>query len=285
VTKGLKPFGSAHAVRRAQGLAGIVIFLLLAQALSLFIPQTVLPRASTVLAQVVRLAGNTGFLSDVGATLEAWAVGMLITVLVGVPAGLLLGSLPGVRFATMKVIEFLRPIPSVSLILLVTLVLGVGLRMTATLIVYGGIWPVLYNAIAGMDDVDPVAKETMRAFGFGRLAVIRYVSLPSAAPFIATGIRIASSVALILDIGAGYITGRVNGPGIGAYIADVSSGTGGLAIILAATAWAGILGVALNALLVSAERRLLPWHRVSLGLSLEPAATMMAAAAPAGARS
>jgi NitT/TauT family transport system permease protein len=283
VTKGL--FGSARTVRWAQGLAGIVIFLLLAQALSLFIPQTVLPRASTVLVQVVRLAGNTGFLSDVGATLEAWAVGMLITVLVGVPAGLLLGSLPGVRFATMKVIEFLRPVPSVSLILLVSLVLGVGLRMTATLIVYGGIWPVLYNAIAGMDDVDPVAKETMRAFGFGRLAVIRYVSLPSAAPFIATGIRIASSIALILDIGAGYITGRVNGPGIGAYIADVSSGTGGLAIILAATAWAGILGVVLNALLLFAERRLLPWHRVSLGLSREPAATMTAAAAPVGAAS
>jgi NitT/TauT family transport system permease protein len=285
VTKGLKPFGSARAVRWAQGLAGIVIFLLLAQALSLFIPQTVLPRASTVLVQVVRLAGNTGFLSDVGATLEAWTVGMLITVLVGVPAGLLLGSLPGVRFATMKVIEFLRPVPSVSLILLVSLVLGVGLRMTATLIVYGGIWPVLYNAIAGMDDVDPVAKETMRAFGFGRLAVIRYVSLPSAAPFIATGIRIASSVALILDIGAGYITGRINGPGIGAYIADVSSGTGGLAIILAATVWAGILGVVLNALLLFAERRLLPWHRVSLGFSREPVATMTAAAAPVGAAS
>jgi NitT/TauT family transport system permease protein len=246
------------------GLAGIAAFLLVAEALGLIIPASVLPRASTVAAQVGRLAGNTRFLADLGATLEAWAVGMVLTVLVAVPAGLILGSLPGVRFATRSVIEFLRPVPAVSLILLVTLLLGSGLRMTVTLIVYGSCWPVLYNTIAGLDAADPVAKQTLRAFGFGRLAVIRHVSLPSSAPFIATGIRIASSIALILDIGAGYVTGRLNGPGIGAFIADVSSGTGDVAVILAATVWVGALGLALNALLLLAERGLLPWYRASL---------------------
>ena len=276
-----KSFGSARVVRWARGLAGIVAFLLAAQALGLVIPQTVLPRASTVLVQVVRLAGNTRFLADAGATLEAWAVGMLLTVLVAVPAGLVLGSLPGVRFATRALTEFLRPVPAVALILLVTLLLGSGLRMTVTLIVYGGSWPVLYNTIAGLDGVDPVALQTMRAFGFGRLAVIRHVSLPSSAPFIATGIRIASSIALILDIGAGYVTGRLNGPGIGAFIADVSTGTGDVPLILAATVWVGFLGLALNALLLQAERRLLPWHRASLGSAPERAALPAAAAAGA----
>lgn len=61
--------------------------------------------------------------------------------------------------------------------------------MPVTLIVDGAIWPVLYNTMAGLDDVDPVAKETHRAFGFSRIDTIRMVSLPSAAPFIATGIR------------------------------------------------------------------------------------------------
>jgi NitT/TauT family transport system permease protein len=256
-------------VRWLSGLAGIAAFLVVAEALGLVIPPSVLPRASTVAVQVVRLAGNTRFLADVGATLEAWAVGMLLTAGVAVPVGLVLGSLPGVRFATRAITEFLRPIPSVSLIPLVTLLLGSGLRTTVTLIVYGAGWPVLYNTIAGLDGTDPVAIQTMRAFGFGRLAVLRHVSLPSSAPFIATGIRIASSIALILDIGAGYITGRLNGPGIGAFIADVSSGTGDVPVILAATVWVGFLGLALNALLLQAERRLLPWHRASLGLAPE----------------
>jgi NitT/TauT family transport system permease protein len=133
-----------------------------------------------------------------------------------------------------------------------------------TLIVYGAIWPVLYNTMAGLDDVDPVAKETNRAFGFSALATVRMVSLPSAAPFIATGIRLASSVAIILDIGAGYITGRISGPGLGAFIADYSSGAGNLPIILAATVWAGILGLVLDRAIVWAEHRLLRWNHLRL---------------------
>ncbi|HEX6519155.1 MAG TPA: ABC transporter permease subunit [Streptosporangiaceae bacterium] len=228
------------------------------------IKQNVLPLTSTVLARAAGLAGNGRFLEDLGATLEAWAVGLAITVIVAVPAGLLLGSVPVVRVATRAVVEFLRPIPSVALILLISLLLGPGLRTTTTVIVYGGVWPVLYNTMAGLDDADPVAKETLRAFGFGRLAIIRFVSLRSAAPHIATGVRIASAVALILAIGTGYVTGRINGPGIGAFIADANSGAGNTALILGAVVWTGLLGVMLNLLLVAAERLLLPWHRASL---------------------
>ncbi len=129
------------------------------------ISRSALPLTSSVLWRTLLLAGNGGFIADMGATIEAWAVGLAITVAVGVPLGVLLGSLPGVRVATRAIVEFLRPIPSVALILLVSLLLGPGLRMSVTLIVYGAIWPVLYNTIAGIDDVDPVAIETHRAFG------------------------------------------------------------------------------------------------------------------------
>jgi NitT/TauT family transport system permease protein len=251
----------------ARGTAGVVVFLLLAEAAGRLgvISRSALPLTSSVLARVVLLAGNTRFLADFGATVEAWAVGMAITVAAGVPLGVLLGSLPGVRAATRTIVEFLRPIPSVALILLVSLLLGPGLRMSVTLIVYGAIWPVLYNTIAGIDDVDPLAKETNRAFGFSGLATVRMVSLPSAAPFIATGIRLASAVAIILDIAAGYITGPINGPGIGAYIAQESTGASDLTVILAATVWAGMLGLALDLILMGAQRRLLRWHHARLG--------------------
>jgi NitT/TauT family transport system permease protein len=253
--------------RLARGAAGIAVFLLLAEAAGWLgiISRSTLPLASSVLWRTALLAGNVRFLADLGATVEAWAVGLAITVAVGVPLGVLLGSVRWVRSATRAIVEFLRPIPSVALILLVSLLLGPGLRLAVTLIVYGAIWPVLYNTIAGIDDVDPVARETHRAFGFSRLQTVRMVSLPSAAPFIGTGIRLASSVALILDIATGYITGPINGPGIGAYIAQQSAGADDLTVILAATVWAGILGLVLDLLLTAAQRRLLRWHRASLG--------------------
>jgi NitT/TauT family transport system permease protein len=246
----------------ARGTTGVAVFLLLAEAAGRLglISRSALPLTSAVLTRAVLLGGNARFLADFGATVEAWAAGMAITVAIGVPLGVLLGTLPGVRDATRAIVEFLRPIPSVALILLVSLLLGPGLRMSVTLIVYGATWPVLYNTIAGIDDVDPLAKETNLAFGFSRVATIRMVSLPSAAPFIATGIRLASSVAIILDIAAGYIAGPINGPGIGAFIAQESTGAGDLTVILAATAWAGILGLALDLMLTAAQRRLLRWN-------------------------
>jgi NitT/TauT family transport system permease protein len=251
---------------RTRGLVGVVAFLCLAELLGStgVIRRATLPLMSTVLGQAVGLLGNTQFLTDAAATIEAWAAGLAVTVAVGVPLGLVLGSVPVVRSATRAVVEFLRPIPAVSLIPLVSLVLGPGQRMNITLVVYAAIWPVLFNTIYGLDDVDPVAKETLRAFGFGRLAVIRRVSLPAAAPFIATGIRIASSITIIVSIATGVLTGRIDGNGIGAFIADANT-AGDINPVLAAAFWAGVLGLGLNELLLRAERRLLPWHRAYLG--------------------
>jgi NitT/TauT family transport system permease protein len=249
-----------------RGLAGVVAFLCLVELLggTGVISRATLPLMSTVLGQATGLLGNTQFLTDAAATLEAWAAGLALTAAVGVPLGLILGSVPVVRSATRAIVEFLRPIPAVSLIPLVALVLGPGLRMNITLVVYAAIWPVLFNTIYGLDDVDPVAKETLRAFGFGRLAVIRRVSLPAAAPFIATGIRIASSLVIIVSIATGVLTGRIDGNGIGAFIADANT-AGNINPVLAAAFWAGVIGLGLNELLLWAERRLLPWHHAYLG--------------------
>jgi len=259
--------GKALATRWQRGLAGLVAFLLLAQALgsSGVLSRPVLPLASTVLARAAGLAGDPRFLTDLAATIEAWAVGLAIAVTVAVPCGLLLGNVPGVRSATRALVEFLRPIPAVVLIPLAALLLGPGLRMNITLIAYAAIWPVLLNTIYGLDDVDPLAKETLRAFGFGRIAVIRRVCLPSAAPFIVTGIRLASSVAIVVSIGTGVVTGRIDGNGIGAFIADATTSSPNTAVVLAAALWAGLLGLALNALITWAGRRALPWHHGYVG--------------------
>ncbi|MBF6333001.1 ABC transporter permease [Nocardia transvalensis] len=248
--------------RLRRGLTGVVVLLAIAELLGRtgVVSPAVLPLASTVLDRAAGLLGNGRFLADLAATVAAWAIGLLIAVVVAVPAGLVLGSLPGVRTATMVIVELLRPIPSVALIPLVSLIIGVGPRMTITLIVYAAVWPVLFNTIYGLQSVEPVAKQTLRSFGFSQASVLMRVSLPSAAPFIATGIRLASSIAIIVAVAVGIVAGRINGPGIGAFIADANSGAGNTALVLAATLWAGVLGLILDALAVTAERRMFHWH-------------------------
>lgn len=244
----------------ARGTVGMAACLLAAQAVGSAVPPTVLPRASAILARAVALTGSGRFRADLAATIAVWALGMSLTIAIAVPAALLLGTFPAIRHATGAVVECLRPVPPVALVLLATLLLGPGLRMTLTLVVYGSIWPVLYNTLGGLDSADPVALDTLRSFGFGSWGLARHVLVPSALPSMFTGIRIASSAALSIAIAAGYITGRINGPGLGAFMADASSSTGSTTLTLASTFWAGLLGLALDRVLERASAHLLPWH-------------------------
>jgi NitT/TauT family transport system permease protein len=222
------------------------------------IDPALIPLPSTVLAHTGGLVVNGEFLADVGATLAAWAYGTAITIVIAVPLGLVLGTLPWVEAAVRPVVEFLRPIPSIALIPLALLIFHNDLTTKVAIVVYASMWPVLINTIYGLHDVDPLAKQTLRSFGFGPLAVLRRVSLPSAAPFIVTGVRLAASIALVVTIAAELLTGGVDG--IGVFLIQAESGGGDTALLLAAIVWAGVLGFAANTLLEQAERRAFPWH-------------------------
>jgi NitT/TauT family transport system permease protein len=244
-------------LRGPAGLAGAVAVSQLLAATGV-VPRQFLPPACEVLARAARLAGDPAFLADVGATVRAWALGLVIAVAVGVSLGLLLGAVPVIHAAIRPVLEFLRPIPSVALIPLVSLILGAGLTTEATLIVYAATWPVLFNTVYGLREVDHVPRETLRVFGFGRLAVLWRVSLPAAAPFIATGVRLAAAVGLILAVGTEILAGF--GDGLGVFIAQAQQAIDGTTDVLAGTVWAGALGLLVNTLLARGERRLFHWH-------------------------
>ena len=154
--------------------------------------------------------------------------------------------------------EFLRPIPSVALIPLAILLFGQGLQLKTALIVYACTWPVLFNTIYGVQDVDPLAKDTARSFGFGRPAILARVTLPAATPFIATGVRVAAAIALILAISTELLAGAAGG--IGTFILKESSGGEHADLVYAATAMTGVLGLVLNWALLTLERRALAWQ-------------------------
>ncbi|GHE06248.1 ABC transporter permease [Streptomyces alanosinicus] len=218
-----------------------------------------LPPASEVLARAARLAGDPAFVDGIGVTLRAWALGLGLACAIAVPLGLLLGAVPVVEAAVRAVIEFLRPLPSVALIPLVSLLLGSGTRTEVTLIAYASLWPVLFNTVYGLAETDPLAKDTLRAFGFGRLAVLLRVELPATAPFIAAGVRISAAVALVLAVATEILSGF--GQGLGVFIAQAQTDPDGTRDVLAGVVWAGGLGLVINGVLVGAERRLFAWAR------------------------
>ena len=82
------------------------------------------------------------------------------------------------------------------------------------------------------------------------------VTIPSAVPYIATGIRISSAVALILAVTAELVIGSA---GLGREINSASSG-GNVELMYALIIATGLLGWALNLAATAVEKRVLHWH-------------------------
>jgi NitT/TauT family transport system permease protein len=224
------------------------------------VSQAVFPLPSAVLASAAGLLGNGTYWAAVGATLGAWAEAMAISVAIAVPAGLLLGSLPWLEYAVRPVIEFLRPVPSIVLLPLVLLIVQDSTKTEVAVIAFAAVWPILINTVYGLAEVDPLARQTLRSFGFGPAAVAWHVSLPSAAPFIATGVRIAASVAFVVAIAAELIGTGMNG--IGNYLIQAEAGTADVTPVLAVAVWSGVLGLAINVVFAGVDRLAFRWHHM-----------------------
>ncbi|MFC4013079.1 ABC transporter permease [Nonomuraea purpurea] len=261
-----RPRPATSATRWSRRAAGALAFAALIELLSRtgLADPAFLPPASEIIGRAAALAFDPAFQAHAVTSLLAWTIGLGVAAAIAVPLGLLLGSVPIIDAATRSVVEFLRPIPSVALIPLVALVIGTGLQLRVTLVVYAALWPILYNTMYGLRGVDPVAKESLRAYGFGPLAVLLRVSLPSSAPFITTGIRLAAGVALILTVSTEIVAGRGEGIGVFIFFAGIAV-PARMTDILAGVFWVGLFGVAVNALLVAVERRAFRWHHARLG--------------------
>ena len=258
----LGPGPRTRAVRTLKGLAGIAIAIALWELIRALgvVPSAYVPGVGSILSAGVEDFGSQ-LAPAIGDTLKAWAAGLAITV----PAGLVLGVVVGLSRwadAALRVtVEFLRPVPSVALIPIAVLVFGVSLRMQLLLIVYACLWPIFFNVRYAVQGVDPLLVDTARVAGLSRLATIRRVVLPSTLPALFTGLRIASSIALVLAVSAELITGA---PGLGKLIVD-AQGAMQIPLSYAAVFVTGIVGFLLNAAFTTLDRRALPWTVAARG--------------------
>src|SRR5215218_4054112 len=220
------------------------------------LPENHFPPISKTLGTLADQFTTESFWKAVGNTLQGWALGLGIAAALAIPLGIVIGSSRLLYRATRGVIEFLRPIPSVALIPLAILIYGTGLKSKVFLASFAAFWQLIVATLYGVQDVDPVATDTARSFGFSRRQRLFRVTLPSAVPYIATGLRIASAVSLILTVTAELVIGSA---GLGRSINVARSG-GNEELMYALILSTGILGVLLNGIFVRGERRVLRWH-------------------------
>jgi ABC-type nitrate/sulfonate/bicarbonate transport system permease component len=219
---------------------------------------------STSFRALLDLMRTWAFWHELLQTVRGWALGLGVAAVLAVPLGIVLGTSSFAASAFRVPIEFLRPIPSAALIPLLFLTLGTNLKSEVFLAAFGAFWPLLIQTMYGVRDVDPVAVETARSFRLRKLERMTRITLPSAVPYIATGLRISSTVALILAFTAELFMGI---PGLGQAV-NVANAYGLETELYALALATGFLGVAIHILFTAVERRALRWHPSQRGAAL-----------------
>src|SRR5690606_8211267 len=151
--------------------------------------------------------GNGEFWDRLLQTVQSWLIGFAVATVIALPLGLVLASTRFLFRSTRLIIDFLRPIPPLAILPLAVLLLGSGTSMKVWLVAFSALWPMLFQTIYGAHDVDGVARDTARSYGLGRGAIYRHVVIPGALPYIATGVRLAATIALVVTIATELIVG------------------------------------------------------------------------------
>jgi len=234
----------------AAGAAGVAAVI---EALSRtgLVDATALPPASTILREAGNLAVDREFLVDAGATLKAWLGGLALAVLVAVPLGVLLGSVPFLGTAARALVELMRPIPSVALIPLALLIYGYGFRMEIAVVAFACFWPLLIITESAVRGIEPRLIEVSRALGFGLTARVCKIVLPAALPRVFVGLRLAAAVSLVVAVTV-EITANPIGLGYALIVAQESMKPDRMFVFLI---WIGFLGWLVNAVLLRAQQR------------------------------
>jgi ABC-type nitrate/sulfonate/bicarbonate transport system permease component len=232
---------------------------------SLFIPP---PSEIVTRAREIWFSGSARnlFTTDefrlhVGASLRRWAVGYGLAAVGGVVIGTVLARNRRANLICQPLIRLAQSTPSIMLLPVAIVLLGINSTMTTSVIVYAAIWPVLVNTIDGVANVDAATLNSARAMRISGFSLFRLVLLPAASPQILTGLRVALGVSIILMIGSELYAAT---EGVGVYIM-LAQRTLRFTDMFAGILLAALIGLAANALFQLAERRVTRWRPKTTG--------------------
>lgn len=243
---------------QAAVIAGLLIIWAVSGALGLLNP-AIIPPVETVAAALIEVLSRPEFFPALWATLFDSVAGVTLATLVAVPLGVLIGMFPAVERATRKLLDFGRSFPVVALMPIFVLVIGANSTMKITITAIACFFPILLQTVYGARRLEPTIVDTIKSYRIPFALRFFHVILPAAAPFIATGIRIAISISILVSVGTEVI---IQITGLGSQV-NFARTYNEVDIAFAYTLYAGLLGVLLTAVWDLLEGRFLSWHHRS----------------------
>ncbi|HEX5067291.1 MAG TPA: ABC transporter permease [Myxococcota bacterium] len=211
-----------------------------------------------------RYSGKPTYFDQIGTSLLTVFTGFLIASLVAVPLGVLCGTSPLVYAALNPLIQVFRPVSPLAWLPIVMILVSAlytsadpflekSFLSSAITVALCSLWPTLVNTALGVASIDPDHLNVARVLRLPFHVRVRKIVIPSALPWIFTGLRLSLGVGWMVLIAAEMLA---QNPGLGKFVWDMfqngSSQT--LAQIMVAVFTIGTIGFLLDRIMVALQR-------------------------------
>ena len=220
------------------------------------VASSVVPPPHVVLAALAAQLRTGALIDHLVSSLGRSALGYAFAAGIGIPLGLLMGTIPAVRRLLNTLVELIRPVSSIAWIPLAILWFGIGLKSVVFVIFIVCIFIILLNTVGAAMEVQPDLIKAARTLGARRQMIFRKVIFPSALPGILLGLRVTLSAAWGGVIVAEMIASQ---KGIG-YLIHHSQITFQPELVIGGMFVIGVIGYLLNRAFLIVERRLTHSH-------------------------
>lgn len=189
-------------------------------------------------------------------TLEEIVLGFLIAAVAGFAFAVVLHSSDVLRRAFYPLLIASQTVPVIAIAPILVVWLGYGIGPKLAIIALVCFFPITVNTLDGLRSVDPELPRMMRTLDASRAQTLRRIEIPSALPFLFSGLKIAAVISVIAAV-FGEWSGSDQGLG---HLILVAQGQVQTARVFAAVVVLSAIAIALFGLIALAERKLAWWR-------------------------
>jgi nitrate/nitrite transport system permease protein len=184
-------------------------------------------------------------------SLKRVATGFGMAALIGIPLGFMIGRFSFLSRMTAPVISLLRPVSPLAWLPIGLLVFKAANPAAIWVIFISAIWPMIINTAVGVSKVPQDYMNVAKVLNLSEWKILTKILLPSALPYVLTGVRLSIGVAWLVIVAAEMLTGGV---GIGFWVWDEWNNLNVEHIIIAIFV-VGIVGLLLEQALIAIAKR------------------------------
>ncbi|WP_374613809.1 ABC transporter permease [Sphingorhabdus sp.] len=201
-------------------------------------------------------SGTPTFIDQIITSLKTVAFGFILASLVAVPVGLIAGLSKTVNAAINPIVQIMKPVSPLAWLPIVTMVISASITsadpllaksfvISAITVMLCSLWPTLINTAVGVASIDKDLLNVGRVLRLSWTAKLTKLVLPSAVPYIFTGMRLSLGVGWMVLIAAEMLA---QNPGLGKFVWDEfqNGSEKSLARIMVAVVVIGLIGFVLD---------------------------------------